>query len=136
METEQQTITRQEFINRFKYEHALLRRDPDIIKSYKTYAKAVRKLRSDLVRYLKGLGVSGVERGEYNDVLQKLARYGHKEYLYFKNPRCGICHYPIVSIADVTIDHIIPTSKGGPNTLTNKQIAHGPCNVQKSDKVL
>ena len=33
------------------------------------------------------------------------------------------------------VDHILPLSAGGPDTIDNKQPAHRVCNRQKSDKV-
>ena len=32
------------------------------------------------------------------------------------------------------VDHILPLSAGGPDTIDNKQPAHRVCNRQKSDK--
>lgn len=34
----------------------------------------------------------------------------------------------------ITIDHVIPTAKGGPNRLSNLQALCGPCNIKKGDK--
>ena len=36
----------------------------------------------------------------------------------------------------ITVDHIIPRSKNGPNHKSNKQCLCYPCNQQKSDKIL
>ncbi len=33
------------------------------------------------------------------------------------------------------IDHVIPISKGGPDTLENVRPAHGICNIKKNNKV-
>ena len=33
------------------------------------------------------------------------------------------------------VDHILPLSAGGPDTIDNRQPAHRVCNRQKSDKV-
>lgn len=49
-------------------------------------------------------------------------------------------HMNLWSIKDgeevlMTCDHIIPKSKGGPNTLKNTQIMCGPCNWNKGDKL-
>ena len=34
------------------------------------------------------------------------------------------------------IDHVIPLSKGGPDSLNNVKPAHGSCNLQKNDSLL
>jgi 5-methylcytosine-specific restriction endonuclease McrA len=33
------------------------------------------------------------------------------------------------------IDHIVPISKGGPDTLDNVRPAHGSCNIKKGDRI-
>lgn len=54
---------------------------------------------------------------------------------------CGICREPVDLVleypdpASRSLDHIIPYSKGGPNYLSNTQLAHHSCNVQKHDKL-
>lgn len=58
---------------------------------------------------------------------------------------CHICHLPIDLTAPrkmgkpnweqgLNIDHIIPLSKGGPDTLDNVKPAHGLCNARKGAK--
>lgn len=34
-----------------------------------------------------------------------------------------------------TFDHIMPVSKGGPDTLENLQLAHAACNKAKADNM-
>lgn len=46
---------------------------------------------------------------------------------------CQLCKKPFESMKDVTIDHIIPVSKGGDDELDNLQLAHQPCNQDKND---
>jgi 5-methylcytosine-specific restriction endonuclease McrA len=43
--------------------------------------------------------------------------------------RCGYCDKPAT-----TIDHILPTSRGGRNSWTNTVAACGPCNQYKGDR--
>lgn len=46
---------------------------------------------------------------------------------------CAICGKPITNMNDITIDHIIPLSKGGMTTLENCQLAHFECNQEKAN---
>lgn len=47
---------------------------------------------------------------------------------------CGLCGGSIAPDDEVHIDHIIPWSKGGPDTPDNLQAAHGFCNRSKRDR--
>ncbi len=68
---------------------------------------------------LKGATVEKVDRGE----------------IYIRdNGLCGICGLH-VSLHDVTLDHIIPLSKGGEHSKLNVQIAHRSCNSAKGAKL-
>lgn len=65
----------------------------------------------------------------------------HRRILRRRGGDCAICHAPI----DITlpylhpmsfeVDHIIPFSKGGPDTLDNKASVHRACNRAKSDSL-
>lgn len=46
---------------------------------------------------------------------------------------CQICTEPFEKARDITIDHIIPLSKGGEDTFDNYQLAHYDCNQLKAD---
>lgn len=46
---------------------------------------------------------------------------------------CWICGQPMGD--DRTLDHVIPLSKGGDNTLDNLRMAHMRCNQRKSSKI-
>ena len=65
----------------------------------------------------------------------------HRRAIARGKPPCAICGNPIDYDAhhhdplSFTVDHIIPWSKGGADTLDNKQPAHRGCNRAKSDKV-
>lgn len=48
---------------------------------------------------------------------------------------CGICHLPITSANDASIDHILPKSHGGTDVLANLQAAHKECNNRKASRV-
>jgi 5-methylcytosine-specific restriction endonuclease McrA len=47
--------------------------------------------------------------------------------------RCQYCGEAFAS-RELTIDHVLPRSKGGPSTWENLVIACGPCNRRKGDK--
>lgn len=48
---------------------------------------------------------------------------------------CELCRKPFGRTAKVTIDHVIPKSKGGSNKIENLQLAHYGCNKYKGDKI-
>lgn len=50
----------------------------------------------------------------------------------FKGKPCGICGKPATK--KMTVDHIIPKSKGGSNKPYNLQPAHKLCNREKGNK--
>lgn len=51
-----------------------------------------------------------------------------EEYKY-----CYYCLRPFSSILKRTIDHVVPTSKGGTNCISNKVNSCQDCNAWKSD---
>jgi len=55
------------------------------------------------------------------------------ELLWRHGRYCAICGKKIHSLDDLTVDHIIPLSKGGKNEIENCQLAHRKCNSMKKD---
>ena len=53
--------------------------------------------------------------------------------LWENGKRCAICGKMIESVDDLTVDHIVPISKGGKREISNCQLAHKACNCNKSD---
>jgi len=57
-------------------------------------------------------------------------------------PTCYLCekvidlNVPRTSRYGLTVDHVVPLSKGGKDTLENLRPTHWICNIQKSDKTL
>ena len=47
---------------------------------------------------------------------------------------CALCEQPMNGMNDGTIDHIIPLSKGGSKSYSNKQIVHRVCNEKKGNQ--
>lgn len=48
---------------------------------------------------------------------------------------CGICEERIMYRRSITVDHIIPRSRGGSNYKANLQPAHGRCNGRKGNRL-
>jgi 5-methylcytosine-specific restriction endonuclease McrA len=49
--------------------------------------------------------------------------------------RCAYCERKL-TLGDLTFDHVVPRSKGGPTVWTNVVGACGPCNLRKADRRL
>lgn len=59
-----------------------------------------------------------------------------KKTVYAKcNGVCAICGKP-VKFKKMTVDHIVPLSKGGTNDIANLQLAHLTCNRAKADMLM
>lgn len=65
----------------------------------------------------------------------------HRRIIKRGRPDCGECGEPIdyeahhLDPMSFQVDHIIPLSRGGTDTLDNKQACHRKCNRDKSDKM-
>lgn len=70
-----------------------------------------------------------------------VGKFTKQQVLDKTNGCCGICGKTIdltlkhPNKDSFSIDHIVPISKGGSNTLDNVQAAHLICNVRKQDKI-
>lgn len=51
---------------------------------------------------------------------------------YRENGICYLCNYPL-NIDKVSVDHYLPRSKGGTNSLENLFPTHKECNIEKAD---
>ena len=81
--------------------------------------------------------LSAVEYGYIEGVAETNRRKAIKRQLVNKNGAiCAICGEPIKNARDMSLDHIIPISKGGQTTMENCQLAHKWCNVRKGNKVI
>lgn len=49
---------------------------------------------------------------------------------------CYLCALPIAAESEAWVDHVIPQSKGGPNTVENLRWTHDLCNMRRGDKPL
>lgn len=82
-------------------------------------------------------GFTPVEIGEIDNnvriVKRKSFTQTERTNIYDRNHgRCAICGR-YVSFTDFTVDHIIPISKGGTNSMDNLQCACKTCNLIKQD---
>lgn len=57
----------------------------------------------------------------------------HESLYYRDHCICMYCEQPIVSWKHVTMDHVLPKSKGGQDTWNNIVSACGTCNNKKAD---
>jgi hypothetical protein len=73
--------------------------------------------------------------------------YTEAEVINLYGTDCHLCGQPIDFEAPrraglsgwefgLQIDHVLPVTKGGPDTLENVKPAHGKCNISKSNKIL
>ena len=76
------------------------------------------------------------------DGTHRLAFERNKKKIYATQTICGICGQPVDMKLKAPhplskcIDHIIPIAKGGhPSDISNLQLAHRICNMQKKDKM-
>lgn len=59
----------------------------------------------------------------------------HKRHFLNGHNICGICEEPILDYDQANIDHVVPLSKGGSDTLDNMQISHITCNSKKGSSL-
>ena len=77
----------------------------------------------------------------------KISVFTEKEILDLYGTNCHICHKPIDLNAPrgvgkpgwengLHLDHVIPLSKGGDNTIENVKPSHGYCNITKNATII
>ena len=78
------------------------------------------------------IGVSGPIFG--NEFYNRETIYADRSILYSRDHH--ICAYCVEEFKDnaLTIDHVLPRSRGGKNTWVNTVTACKPCNVRKADR--
>ncbi len=81
-----------------------------------------------------------LRRARKNAVVSE--KYTKQDVLDKWGTDCHICKQPIdlsaprVGSNGLHLDHVIPISKGGPDTLSNVKPAHGRCNISKHNKLI
>ena len=70
-----------------------------------------------------------------NDTLQVMHTYRERKHILFGQQEgvCMGCKYPF-EYRHFEVDHIVPTSKGGPDHIENLQLLCGHCNKIKGDR--
>lgn len=61
-------------------------------------------------------------------------RFIKKQLINKQGAYCALCGKPLTRMEDITLDHIIPLSKGGTTIIDNCQLACLECNQKKADK--
>ena len=57
--------------------------------------------------------------------------------MHAADPKCFVCKEAIATAEESTLEHIIPRSRGGPNSASNLALSHRECNQAKgSDLVM
>lgn len=63
----------------------------------------------------------------------RLRKFIRGQLIQEKGAVCAICGTPFSNMKEITIDHIVPLSKGGATTKDNCQLACLKCNQEKGD---
>jgi 5-methylcytosine-specific restriction endonuclease McrA len=120
----------QELIQDFLYRQVLVEMNA-VNMPFEDYLKAIGQARSDTI---KQNGLERHERIQLNWILARYMHHSYRHYLYAIDPTCQLCLQPFATIEETTIDHIVPVSIGGSNAQSNKQLAHGKCNIIKGNR--
>jgi 5-methylcytosine-specific restriction endonuclease McrA len=72
---------------------------------------------------------------EYDKLPEQRLQFSRKTIYRRDNSKCQYCGDKLTSDL-LTIDHVLPSSKGGKSTWENCVLACGPCNRQKADRLL
>lgn len=59
-----------------------------------------------------------------------------KIIMHAADPRCFVCKEEILTAEEATLEHIIPRSRGGGNTLANLALSHRDCNQAKGSELV
>lgn len=122
--------TREAMVQDFLYRQALVEQQAQNM-SFDEYLAAIGKARSATI---KENGLGRIQRIQLNYILARHIHHSYRHYLFAVNPNCGLCGMPLDDIDEATIDHIVPSSKGGSNARTNRQLAHAYCNLLKGNR--
>ena len=83
-----------------------------------------------------------MSRAHHHNPRHTTTRDRHRAIIAANEPPCHICGQPIdynlpwLNPGAYVVDHVVPISRGGENTLENKRAAHRACNAAKAAKPL
>lgn len=90
--------------------------------------------RSETVKKYQSLPHVRKRRAERQAIKNRVKTQTLRKKVFEKSDGlCGICGDPVGS--DFHIDHIVPKSLGGPDTLDNFQASHPICNLRKGNRI-
>lgn len=113
--------------------------------SFICFKKAIKLIINNKVEVLSNWENSYLNENFKYPALLRLIRPFFKRFTRINFSRNSIikrdkkqCQYcsSFLPLQDVTIDHIIPISQGGPSNFTNCVVACKPCNIKKGAKTL
>lgn len=61
--------------------------------------------------------------------------FSYRDVLARDGMHCYLCD-AVVSPDDLSFDHVVPLTRGGPHTLGNVRVAHLACNIRKGNKLV
>lgn len=86
-----------------------------------------------MLRLLKNIYVIAVRHKSPYSAYRYLKRRIHRYFLFKKQKNCQGCGSFGLPNNPLTVDHIIPLARGGPDTYENKQVLCRKCNLLKGD---
>ncbi len=73
--------------------------------------------------------------GKWKKPLGKERRWNKKALIRRDGTNCAICGEPMMTMDDITIDHLVPLSRGGLDVLDNLRLAHAKCNEKRGNSL-
>ncbi|MCR9206047.1 MAG: HNH endonuclease, partial [Halobacteriovoraceae bacterium] len=65
----------------------------------------------------------------------RIKKRGRRWKWFKKDNTCGLCGTKIEHYYQSSLDHIVPVSRGGSNSITNLRLTHIRCNRIKGDRL-
>lgn len=104
-------------------------------KDPRTYADRVAKNPDAMRRTMKRHQTKRRAEMETNGLVGSVRGVSYDAILARDGYICWLCHRS-VKYSDLSFDHVIPLSKGGPHSPENIRVSHWKCNYRKRAKIL